>query len=107
MYEHVRAKARGLFNYKSNSLDLERDEIAKMRVQRRGECGWASSIHKPYRPLGTPDMLEKVKFEFLKESLKNQAAAPGKAKPASLQDRRGLKVLQAFRLEAILKKLQS
>ena len=83
MYEHVRAKARGLFNYKSNSLDLERDEIAKMRVQRRGECGWASSIHKPYRPLGTPDMLEKVKFEFLKESLKNQAAAPGKAKPAS------------------------
>ena len=60
-YEHVLAKTRGLFSYQSNSLEKEKDKITANRAQRRVNCGWASSSHKPYRPLGTPDVLEKRK----------------------------------------------
>ena len=67
-YEHVLAKARGLYSYKSTSLEPEKDKIAQHRTQRRVNCGWASSIHKPYRPLGTPDTIDKKKFNLLQQS---------------------------------------
>lgn len=67
-YEHVLAKTRGLFSYQSNSLEIEKDKITAHRAQRRVNCGWASSVHKPYRPLGTPDVIDKRKFHLLKQS---------------------------------------
>lgn len=67
-YEHTLAKTRGQFSYKSNSLEIEKDKITAHRAQRRVNCGWASSIHKPYRPLGTPDVIDKRKFHQLKQS---------------------------------------
>ena len=68
-YEHVLAKTRGLFSYQSNSLEIDADKITAHRAQRRVNCGWASSIHKPYRPLGTPDVIDKKKLHLLKQSL--------------------------------------
>ncbi|UPQ97009.1 hypothetical protein HOP50_01g03000 [Chloropicon primus] len=67
-YEHVLSKTRGMFSYQSNSLEMEKDKITAHRAQRRVSCGWASSVHKPYRPLGTPDVLDKRKVNLLKQS---------------------------------------
>lgn len=58
-YEHVHAKSRTLFTFRTRSSS--KIESMHVRNQRRGQCGWASSIHKPYRPLGTPEHIENQK----------------------------------------------
>ena len=86
-YEHVLAKTRGLFSYQSNSLEKEKDKITANRAQRRVNCGWASSSHKPYRPLGTPDVLDKRKINLLKQNFARMnpaaLATPSKGNKAS------------------------
>ena len=86
-YEHVLAKTRGLFSYQSNSLEKEKDKITANRAQWRVNCGWASSSHKPYRPLGTPDVLDKRKINLLKQNFARMnpaaLATPSKGNKAS------------------------
>ena len=62
-FKYVPAKRRSFYHFNSEPSATAKNE-EKARMKMREQCGWASSVHRPYKPLGTPD-LERAKASRL------------------------------------------